>query len=201
MGCNLCFEDRPLALLQSACGMCRNLACKECLGRWYGQLAPGRLYVPSEGLCAFCKRTPKAKTLRTFNRLACRLAGRRTLELRADLYYGWGRSCFQIAEAVPRECAAEVPVFTNFECEPCKAKRLLQSEESFAKMSKACPKCKAPTLKISGCNHMTCPCDAHWCWQCGGQFPESEIYEHMQREHGTIGLDNDGADFSDDDDE
>lgn len=197
--CNLCFEDRPLALLQSACGMCGNLACNECLGRWYGQLAPGCLYVPSEGLCAFCKRTPKVKTLRTFNRLACRLAGRKTLELRADMYYGWCRTCFQIAEAVPRECAAEAPVLRDFECEPCKAKRLLQSDESVAKMSKACPKCKTPTVKLSGCNHITCPCDAHWCWQCGGQFEESAIYEHMEREHGTIGLDYDGGDFTDDD--
>merc|ERR1719265_1277119 len=48
--CNLCFEDRPVALLQSACGMCQNHACKDCLSHWYGQLAPGRIYVPSEGL-------------------------------------------------------------------------------------------------------------------------------------------------------
>eukprot|EP00746_Dinoflagellata_sp_MGD_P161979 gnl/MRDRNA2_/MRDRNA2_89338_c0_seq1.p1 gnl/MRDRNA2_/MRDRNA2_89338_c0~~gnl/MRDRNA2_/MRDRNA2_89338_c0_seq1.p1 ORF type:complete len:1020 (-),score=179.88 gnl/MRDRNA2_/MRDRNA2_89338_c0_seq1:199-3189(-) len=196
--CNLCFEERPLALLQSACGMCQNLACQDCLGHWYGQLAPGRIYVPSEGLCAFCKRTPKAKTLHTFNRLACRLAGRKTLQLRADMYYGWCRTCFQIAEAVPRVCAAEVPVLRDFECEPCKTKRLLQSDESVAKMSKACPKCKAPTMKISGCNHITCHCDAHWCWQCGGEFDETEIYDHMQNVHGSIGIDGEEDDFSED---
>merc|ERR1712048_265050 len=177
---------------------CQNLACQECLGRWYGQLSPGCLYVPSEGLCAFCKRTPKAATLRAFNRLACRLTGRRTLQLRADMYYGWCRSCFKIAEAVPRECAAEAPVLRDFECEACKAKRLLQSEEAIVKASKACPKCKTVTVKISGCNHITCPCGAHWCWQCGGEFDESEIYEHMQGVHGTMGLDGDDGDFSDD---
>jgi len=159
-----------------------------------------RVYVPSEGLCAFCKRTPKAKTLRPFNRLACRLAGRKTLELRADMYYGWCRTCFQIAEAAPRACAAEMPVLRDFECEPCKTKRIFQSEESIAKLSKACPKCKAPTVKISGCNHITCPCDAHWCWQCGDEFDESEIYDHMQSVHGTIGLDG-NDDFSDDDEQ
>merc|ERR1712151_923503 len=71
--CNLCFEERALPALQSACGRCKNLACATCLRSWYGRLAPGRLYVPSEGLCAFCKCPPKATTLRSFNRLACRL--------------------------------------------------------------------------------------------------------------------------------
>jgi len=198
--CNLCFEDRPVAMLQSACGLCQNRACTECLGRWYGQLAPGRLYVPSEGLCAFCKRVPKAKTLRTFNKLACRLTGRSKLDLRADMYYGWCRTCFQIAEAVPRECAAEAPMRRDFECDACKEKRLLQQkldEEAMAKFRGKCPQCATVTVKISGCNHITCPCGAHWCWQCGGGFDVSEIYEHMQEEHGTIGLDGED-DFSDD---
>jgi len=196
--CNLCCEERPLGLLQSACGLCTNLACQECLRQWYGRLAPGRLYVPSEGLCAFCKRTPRAQTLRAFNRPACRLAGRRVLQLRADMYYGWCGSCFRVAEAVPRDCAAEPPNLRGFECEACKATRLLRSKVSIAALSKACPACRAPTVKISGCNHMTCLCDAHWCWQCGSAFDPSKIYEHMDLEHGTIGLDEANSDFSDD---
>ena len=32
---------------------------------------------------------------------------------------------------------------------------------------KYCPKCRARTEKISGCNHITCPrCNFNWCWLC-----------------------------------
>ena len=34
--------------------------------------------------------------------------------------------------------------------------------------SKPCPKCKAPTFRATGCNHMKCTqCKADWCWLCG----------------------------------
>eukprot|EP00811_Abedinium_folium_P024894 NODE_3501_length_2026_cov_18.735650.p1 GENE.NODE_3501_length_2026_cov_18.735650~~NODE_3501_length_2026_cov_18.735650.p1 ORF type:complete len:608 (+),score=199.81 NODE_3501_length_2026_cov_18.735650:228-1826(+) len=200
--CMLCFEERPLHAMQSSCGRCENMACSECLRTWYGRLAPGKLYIPSEGHCAFCKRIPKAATLRPLNRLACRLIGRATLKLDASMYYGWCRTCFRIAEAMPKDCAREAPELVNFECAECAEKRLASKkldEEALTKLSKKCPGCKAPTVKISGCNHITCSmCPVHWCWECGGEFPEDTIYEHMQDTHGGIGFGGDG-DLSDQD--
>lgn len=199
--CNLCCENKPLPALQSACGQCQNLSCRDCLKRWYGQLLPGRLYVPSEGLCPFCKRTPKAKTLRTFNKLSCRLAGRGKLTLRADVYYGWCSGCFQIKEALPRECAEDAPTLNGFQCADCKEQRLAQALADGASGlvgTKPCPECKLSTIKISGCDHMTCPCGAHWCWRCGGNFGD-DIYTHMMDVHGGIGLDEGWGDASDDD--
>jgi len=195
--CNLCFEDKSLSAIDSACGHCSNLVCKDCLKHWYGKLAPGRLYVPSEGLCPFCKRTPKVKLLRSFNPAACRLQGRRNLVLRADMHYAWCRSCFQIKDLAARECTREPPQVDNFECEDCRSVKLLASAEAMAR-AKSCPGCKSPCLKISGCNHITCPvCSIHWCWQCANQFPYGEIYAHMEAVHGGIGLD-DAADFDED---
>ena len=43
---------------------------------------------------------------------------------------------------------------------------------------KYCPQCRAPTERISGCNHITCPCGYHWHfetqeqWQGYGQGQE-----------------------------
>ena len=51
---------------------------------------------------------------------------------------------------------------------------------------KQCPECRRVIEKISGCNHMTCPCGAHFCWQCGKTFGGGEIYAHMENAHGNI---------------
>ena len=43
-----------------------------------------------------------------------------------------------------------------------------------------CPSCGMRIEKNSGCNHMTCTCGAHFCWQCGMEFADAgETYEHL----------------------
>lgn len=56
---------------------------------------------------------------------------------------------------------------------------------------KDCPECGSMIEKTFGCNHMTClACKAHICWVCMKTFPRGDIvYDHMQREHGGIGVD------------
>lgn len=55
---------------------------------------------------------------------------------------------------------------------------------------KDCPKCGTMIEKASGCNHMTCStCGIHICWVCLKTFPSgSPVYEHMNREHGGMGI-------------
>ena len=36
-------------------------------------------------------------------------------------------------------------------------------------------------------------CNTHWCWACGRVADEAAVYDHMWREHGGIGLVDDGA--------
>jgi ariadne-1 len=38
--------------------------------------------------------------------------------------------------------------------------------------TKACPRCKSPIQKNSGCMHMTCPCHHEFCWLCLGDWTE-----------------------------
>ena len=62
----------------------------------------------------------------------------------------------------------------------CKALKL---EEE--KSNKKCPKCKIPTIKEGGCNHIECVCGAHWCFKCGKGFSTSgECYDHLSQIHG-----------------
>ena len=54
---------------------------------------------------------------------------------------------------------------------------------------KRCPQCGIPTDKISGCNHMTCICGCHWCYQCEKSEiyrTQAECYAHMRIVHGTF---------------
>ena len=51
---------------------------------------------------------------------------------------------------------------------------------------KQCPECRRIIEKSEGCNHMTCPCGTHFCWQCGKSFSATTIYNHMHTAHGGI---------------
>ena len=67
-----------------------------------------------------------------------------------------------------------------FQCnafhEECQKTREDKLSEEYLKTSmeageiKTCPKCKAPTYRIDGCNHITCPCGYHWHWRDGNHW-------------------------------
>jgi hypothetical protein len=54
---------------------------------------------------------------------------------------------------------------------------------------KPCPNCSVNIDRVDGCNHLICICGTHLCWQCLKKFSDGrEVYQHMFREHGGIGL-------------
>jgi len=189
--CCLCFAPKQLIALESACGACRNLMCFECLGTWYSQLQPGRVVLPSHLLCPFCKCRPQSQTLKKYNKQVCTIIKSR-VELNTKWYHAWCVDCYQIKPAVARECLREtLPVLNAFRCEQCteaEAAKKSDDAEFVAKNYKKCPACDAATVKVSGCNHITCRCGAHWCYQCGEQFEADTIYDHMNEEHGGIDM-------------
>jgi hypothetical protein len=61
------------------------------------------------------------------------------------------------------------------------AKSDMRSIATISATSRKCPKCKVPTQKSSGCNHMTCQhCNEDWCWLCGMHLDETH-YDGMSR--------------------
>jgi len=55
--------------------------------------------------------------------------------------------------------------------------KLLQAQEEeqsrkFLRAMKACPRCRVPFQKISGCDHMTCRCGHEFCLKCGRAYPK-----------------------------
>ena len=52
---------------------------------------------------------------------------------------------------------------------------------------KKCPNCSTPIEKAAGCQHLSCRCGAHICWNCLKYFPTSqECYAHLSNSHGNF---------------
>lgn len=55
--------------------------------------------------------------------------------------------------------------------------------------TKNCPRCKAPTQKRSGCNHMTCAhCRFEWCWQCEKEYTSTHYSSTSCTQYGKTPL-------------
>lgn len=189
--CMICFEDFPLDKLQTICGLIKNgctiEACRKCLNSWYNQLVPGRICQPAQLVCCYCKRVPKIKVVRQYNRRLCTLMN--TMDVTAfdpSYIYAWCIKCYEVKQAMPRECGREQQEIIDFKCPDCVI--TLSADVT----TKECPKCKVLTEKHGGCNHIACEnvlsdgskCDAHWCWVCSALSTDSEIYIHLSQAHG-----------------
>ena len=176
--CHMCFIDKRWETVTKPCteNNCCALACKDCLKKWYSSNQPGKLWNSSRIKCPFCKKEPGLSFLIHHNE---NISSVKVLEGDEDnhMYYAWCKRCHKVAEYCPKECAQqEIPNPQKFACVDCKSKS----------GARPCPKCGHGIIKIDGCNHIRCVCGCHWCYQCGNEFPETVIYDHMREKHGDI---------------
>jgi hypothetical protein len=185
--CSLCCAPSDMNQLAFACGRrkCVQRLCGDCGKGWYGALKVGENFFPRHMLCPFCGRQPDRKSLVRWNSSLRMLRG---LQFPPDQHYAWCRTCLTVRSIGDHDCMQEAPHVTNFQCSDC------SNKDSKGKVhTMECPKCKVTVEKISGCNHITCGCGAHWCWKCGKDFATSgETYAHLEAEHGGAW---DGANF------
>jgi hypothetical protein len=205
--CQMCCSDVKNYKIVSACGHCDNRICKSCRDSWFSQVKIGEVVHKTHTECPYCKATPKHAAVKNLE--ICHLRNirnsskRRTRRIELCVWdprtiYAACQGCLCVQPALARECAAAIPDVKNFVCEECRdkerrlhANRLhansLLDQAMDAEPSKPCPKCTTQTVKNGGCNHITCPCGAHWCWTCGAgsaddvPFNSGSIYNHMTR--------------------
>lgn len=196
--CDLCCEPKPNSELGKACGRsgCDSVLCNDCGLAWYSENKLGHVVNSRHCGCMFCSRVPGPKVIsRWWNpeaRALARPGGLPPLDPR--FYYGWCVRCRLIKPCGDRACGIgnQAPRFENFECEECVQARVeFEATQAASTASpydevKSCPECDQPTIRYAGCNHVTCTCGTHWCFECGGKFDYSEIYNHMNRTHGRI---------------
>lgn len=181
--CSLCFSTLPFHKLYAACGKCKQTICEFCAKQWYSQTGPGKMVLPPHLLCPFCKQLPTLKVVRRYNKELCYLLQGDQNVFDPHWYYAWCTKCYGCRPYMERVCAGgDVPELEQpFVCSDC-------IDIDFTKLNiKKCPHCKAPTVKASGCNHITCSqCGTHWCYLCENQFTATTIYNHMRQVHGGI---------------
>lgn len=179
--CMMCFTDMRTDKLRKACDRrgCKIKCCVDCLKQWYGQSQPGHVMLPSHILCAFCKQSPTIKLLSKFNRQLCAIKELKLTEWQDNWYYGWCVKCWYVKPYMEKVCAQGLPDVQQFTCEECEA-----AKNSYSVIAKECPSCGVMTEKVSGCDHITCKCGAHWCYVCGKKQTEETIYEHLSNAHG-----------------
>ncbi|RJE18416.1 hypothetical protein PHISCL_09251 [Aspergillus sclerotialis] len=92
--------------------------------------------------------------------------------------------CGLAKQYMERDCARRAPPeLENWRCGDCYIPPQTQSNGD--DNIKPCPGCGTMAEKIGGCDHIQCTgCGTHWCFFCGGMFPEKDIYRHMSEAHG-----------------
>jgi len=90
----------------------------------------------------------------------------------------------------PRDKDLKCPVLgcANIYCHECRTWHIPGAKDCKERIWKGpkCPNCYAPTIKESGCNHISCICGCHWCYVCGkGYTTSTECYSHLKELHGT----------------
>lgn len=98
-------------------------------------------------------------------------------EFKDGKIYKWCLKCDRAIEIDSACCEAGEEIDKgDFTCEDCTDLDIVSSYIS-------CPGCGIRVVKTSGCNHMTCLCGVHFCYLCGKEFDEEEIYDHINDVH------------------
>lgn len=182
--CPLCFRSFRKSDLLPACGRsgCKQMVCTSCLSNWYGINAPGRIINTKALHCSFCIRAPTARTMARHSQGVHAVGNLKDAVAHAgEWIYAWCKDCGHAKQFMERVCAQAVPMeISDWECEDCEEAKGPQNRMKI----RPCPGCGIETEKVSGCDHLECPCGTHWCFFCGEKQDEDGIYSHMSETHG-----------------
>lgn len=185
--CSLCFSNFQKGLLRSACGRsgCKQKICLDCQTSWYGMNSRGRIINTAALCCPFCRRVPAPRAVPKSGLVF--LGNLKTaVDDSGAWIYAWCNDCGFAKRMTERVCAQGAPAeVRDWDCEDCVEVGKSSSQNALPPaIVRSCPRCGVPTEKLSGCDHISCVCGAHWCFFCGKQSSSNNIYEHMTKEHG-----------------
>ncbi|KAK4128055.1 hypothetical protein N657DRAFT_675893 [Parathielavia appendiculata] len=192
--CSLCFTPTRKLHLRLACGGRRGCAqpiCGDCAQAWYGLNKPGNVINIAALSCPFCRRMPTNKVALP---IGLRYLGglRDAVEEVGEWVYAWcAGECGMARRFVDRICARGVPEVEGWRCEGCvdagRRRGERKGDAGRLVVVKMCPACGVATEKVVGCDHISCVCGKHWCFNCGEMVADTagEVYNHMSQVHRT----------------
>jgi len=197
--CKICFENLPLTERSTFmdCSVPDHACCRECTSHWMkGLISNGQVHSLLCGrrgnvACNAAARSEEVLMLtdaETFGKYE------RFMTMRED---DTVRDCPKCGHLCKPELKAGGEIQAEMTCPVCSTEFCYyhsnahagrscdEYERQMAKQekemrnagvlsdSKQCPRCGVHTVKISGCNHMTCAertCKCEWCWVCGQEI-------------------------------
>lgn len=191
--CEFCSDNKASNDLMPICGRnkCTSRVCYDCGKNWYGDIVKGKLVNSRHLTCPMCDRKPTCQVIGRWN--AQLLTINSSIVYDSKKYYAWCITCSNVVEHSMKACNETIPFVSDYECSDCQFAKLNLAEldnlekaqEIFGK-TMDCPNCKLSINKISGCNHIACPCGQHFCFKCGEGFhSSSDTYDHMSKAHGA----------------
>ena len=190
--CALCCNQVRTDQIGRACGRgrkgCSQRICDDCGTSWYGVLKPGALILERHLVCPFCARKPDSRVIRRWCPGADWFSVQGALDPQS--YYAWCVRCNYAKVVGDRGCHAIQPNIVNWTCNECQ-EQLRNPVPAAHNVNdpnfKHCPNCDVLVDRFSGCNHITCVCGVHWCYECGLQCANADdTLHHMRTTHGRI---------------
>ena len=190
--CKICWDDFNSVYSLLACG---HKFCLDCIGQYLIDLTSTPKDLPAQ--CSECNTPISLFDIQTildeasFERLM-------KASMRHSITFSELKNC-----PTPNCCQVykenselfRCTVCRNSFCKKCRdaphagqtceeAKIALTPEQKKLLGIKSCPRCKRDIQKNMGCSHMTCPCGAHFCWECGKAYnTAAETYTHINSGH------------------
>ncbi|KAK3291237.1 uncharacterized protein B0H64DRAFT_450862 [Chaetomium fimeti] len=201
--CTLCFTTHPKRALHLACGGrrgCAERVCTACAAAWYGANRPGRVLNTAALTCPFCRRRPAAGAAALPRAVRCLAGLREAVGEAGEWVYAWCVDCGGAKRYVERVCAHGAPEgVEGWRCEGCVAAAVAAAAAAGGDggddgegggvrlVVKECPACGVATERTAGCDHISCPCGKHWCFNCAKMVADTSgaVYKHMSAVHGT----------------
>lgn len=196
INCGICFENVPKDKSHAFTGDggCDHRFCNECLGGYLrsaitdGNTAPPCPYFNEEGGGCPAHASPEdvkalisdPQILDKFERFAlaasnkefreCPNASCRHMMLPDHNLFGRVKPQMSCSKCSTEFCYYHSISHPNESCRDFIRRTVREdqvSEKLISSVCKECPRCKFPTEKNKGCNHMTCfHCKCDWCWLC-----------------------------------
>ncbi|KAG7675031.1 hypothetical protein KSW81_002539 [Nannochloris sp. 'desiccata'] len=132
----------------------------------YVQTAHDLRWCPAAG-CTMCLQLPGGESGKVAEMAAASGKG-----IDAYCSYCTHSSCWSCGEGSHEPASCTQASEWSAELANLRAMAPVSDQRWLAQHAKRCPGCNAFIQRTGGCNHMTCGCGKHWCWECGRDWSE-----------------------------